>query len=233
MFKKLGLVVVGMAMLTGCGGSGPAGAEDKDKTPPAKIYSVKALKAALPTLDEVPNARELLEACPGSKDCVQVDGVTDNLSVGYELEPASPVDPERQEQFIGSDKAYVSVQRYGDESNAAASMASARKRHEERDGVIDIKPLVKADGATVPGERGEGTLTDIDRGEWSGYQLDTHLTLTYPGGEESEPRQDANAAVALGRYRLQVLVTLGGSFERGAASELATQLLDDYLERLG
>lgn len=232
MLKNFVLVVAGVALLTACGGEKPA---DKAEEPlPAKVYAAKDLEAALPSLDEMPHGRKLLKQCPGSKGCVAPTAGTDGWSVHFELEPASPIDRDREPSFVVDQGALVSVTRLASETDATARAAKFPKSHAKETGPFETKGEQKADKSYGPGLRGEGKVGDAKHGGWSGHQFDKKFVLFWLGGQESEPVQDASVTVAYGRYLISVLTVVSGyDVADGAALKLAGQLVDDYLERLG
>ncbi len=224
--------VVGLALilLAGCGGS----TETEQKAPaPPKVYSAAQLKAALPSVKDVPRGKELTSECPGGEGCFKPkDGISFSRSISLEL-PFTGAEAERAAKTGIADSVSLSVTQNTTAVAATTDYATERKKQTAFDGPFEVK-AEKAEQGYIFGLTGSGVLGDATVEGWPGYSIQRDIMLTnLEGGDEGAVR-DSQVSVRRGAVKLTVHVTSGqGERSLEECKTIVLQLAKDYLTRLG
>lgn len=234
-----------VTLLAGCGGASsqdtpaPTSTSSRPATSaaptPARDYTLKELKAILPSKAEVPGARSLLRSCPkkDSPFCPELDeGAA--VSVNFALDfPGSPkgADLERAaaEAFL-EDNASIDVWRHKSPAAAQKTMRTAEDAAAVYAGKYSIKEVRKGKYIT-PREQGTGTNEVLSLDGWEGYISSRSGSFGFQ--DKTMQRQSVDLRVAQGR--ITITVNVGADDDghpAGHAENLARTMLTDYLARL-
>lgn len=238
--RVLGAVLL-LAALTGCGGEDDARTPGPSAASTPAVYTAEELTAALPSADHVGNVESTRTRCPDDEDdpsCELFDGAEYLASVHHVLTPKSLGSDEEDEAAASvswlDDLAIVQATLHPSVGEREAVAEKWQAEREQFDGDFDTSPESFDGGGFLPGERGSGTVEDIEVEGWTGVVATRSHVLVAPDGRTSERRLETQIAVSQGgAERVHVLVDLRElGRDAGDAEDLARRILTDYIARL-
>lgn len=229
-----GLVGVLVAcLLLGCStgtGSGPA----PSPTPtPAPAYTVDQLLEAVPSVDQIEAAKDVVSTCPGDDRCGEAEGVTVVFGMAPSL--TSEEVNERYDSYVLAEDLRIEAQPAADDAAATDHLTKDRREAEAFVGDFHTDGEFTDDRSSYTfGFDGTGTLDDATVAGWTGFVNRRDEVFTSPdGNDDSGPmavtelhlRRGPTVIVAAAR-------TLADETGRDRADQLARGLAEQYLARL-
>jgi len=221
--------IAALVLVAACGSNPPA---DPEPSPTVAPLTIEQLTALLPTDTQLPEGAHDVKRCGPAKDCW--DGV-EASKVDFELEPPEDLanaDRERRANgFAFPESGTITVMVYPDKAAAEQAVATLRQEAEKKNGDFESE----ADGTEsrfTPGEKGHGTLTQVDRDGWTGFALSARTTFSAPDGDMTNPGLEHVTHLRAGSMTVRVQVWLSAGDDTGATDRIAEDLLDGFMRRL-
>lgn len=242
----LGAALAAAVLLAGCGGTNSSAAPDKAETPQAeptpRAHTFAELKTALPRATDVTGGLKITARCPDNKnDCyIRGDGPKRqwaSVTVGLRQPRIDELTLHaRTHPFDWSlnDDANVTVSQHPDDAAARAYLTSQRVGDDKLAGDFDEPVENIGKNGFVPGRKGHGKVADAEQDGWTGYSSTRTAIWRARNGSTSPAMQEARVFLRAGRNTVSVSALMwdeGRSTQE--ALELARQVVEDYLERLG
>ncbi len=201
---------------------------------PPRADTLDELEAALPEVEEVDGGATRLWTCSDEPErCV--DGEVGS-SIVLNSATGKPLEFQDDELDIPEQittKAFVAE----DDRDAAAHVDEERDRSAEYDGDFDVAPVQK-EGSYDFGQKGSGSLEDIELDGWKGLITDRRSQLYEPGA--SGPEEDADVflttllLISNGTTVVQVSTSLRGEMrDPDEGPRLVREAAGEYIARLG
>lgn len=221
---RTSVVALALAVVAGCGSSsGDEPAPKATTTAAPQTYTIEQARAALPSLEQIPDAEEYLLRCPGGDGCPKGSS---NGVVAAKVKSATPAAGEVADAYT-LDIVNINVVVQDDGTEITKAQTRSRKGDEVYDGAYDIGEK-KVETGTVPPEKGTGTVADFESGAFTGYRVDRVQEFRLDGG-----LQLSYINVVSGNLLVTVQTRLAGEGRAaGTSGTIAEDLLDDVLERL-
>lgn len=224
-------------VLAGCGftSDGPRAPSSTTPAPP-RTFALGELEAALPGADDVPNGSKATVQCPGKDDCPAGEAsVTITLA-----EPAAVAeDDQAGKKSIFADQVLVTATVAENPEDAAARLKNVRDDNQKYAGDFDIAPVEnKKEKSYTFGEKGTGSVEDVELATWSGLET-TRRSHLYDLGDTAPNADDESLAtttvlVVKGRTVVMVTVSLKiDDVDQLPGPDIARQVAQEYLQRLG
>lgn len=235
---RLWTTALALILLAGCGGGSSSEAEKPTKATttapaPAKDYSLEQLKAALPDEKSSPEILKVGIVCPGGDEAACAGAKDAETARAYlDLKPSAAGAPAVSGPMAGiTDSLTLTATRFDSPEAATKEQDSARAATADYDGSYDLDEKVVGEGRRIA-EKGTGSVEDLESGGWTGLIASRAGTGDYDG--TSLTLQNTFISVLSGRVRitLDVVADVEGRPE-GFTDEIAREVLDDYLKRLG
>lgn len=235
MLKRLVVLVVGAALVAGCGGGGSASDDTEPTKAAPRSYTIAELAAALPGKDDVAGVSGVEYTCPKRKDRCPAPDEGERVGVALTIVPAgdNPADAEKAaNKSLFGNSTSLSAWRHESPSKAAKSLAESLATDKKFNGAYRVKQKGDPKTGATPAEKGKGTLKTLQIGSWKGYSLGRHGSMTFQGTSES--RLIATAEVVRGNVTASIYLNVQGDGRPADfADKLARKVLGDYLKRLG
>lgn len=238
MISRLGVgVVVGLVVLSACG-SPSSDADPVRETPadPPRSWTDGELAAALPTVDDVPEADELEAGCPSvGEGCLDADGVESHTSVSFTLQPPAAEQSQAEADLAGHSVAEgldLSAYRFEDVAAAEAFVAETADDTEFEES-FSTEAVDLGEGRYEPGLTGTGVLEPVEVGDFTGAVKARALALVDRDGDAGLPFLDVFTSVGLGTTVVTCVAVAWPEY-RGddGARDLCEETIAGYVERL-
>ena len=225
------LSVVLALVLTGCGG--PSGS-DGGRSDRAPASTALASPSSTPyALSEATAARAIRAVkappgfgspsrCPGAKGCTPPEKA---MEWGRSTKFDGPRIPGGNgfRSFL-----YAFVTQYESPARATTVAKGITRQEQKYDGTF-TQPLEPGEGDRyLPGEKGRGTVTELNQDGWSGIYRDARFTYSFRDHPDSGPVHGERVLLTRGPW----LITLY-SMRPGAVPRTLPGVLDDLLPALG
>lgn len=197
-------------------------------------YPAAQLEDALPSVEQVPDGKEVVLRCPGSESCFDAEN-SESWSVQISMKgPVPAVDRERAKQASELDDfVVVSVDKYGGAVAAAAALKQSRERAAESEGEFSSEAEDIEGGGYTMGMTGTSTVDEATFGRWAGFVNIRNFALTNLDGSTEGRLREARVQVARGPIIVSATVAKSAeTAEAGESEMLARALVSDYLARL-
>lgn len=219
--------------LLGCSTGTGSGPEPSPTPTPAPAYTVDQLVEAVPPVDEIDAATDVVSSCPGDEGCDEVDGVT----VVFEVPPSLTSDEinERYDAYVLAEDLRVEAQPAADDAGAADILTEDRQEAEAFVGDFHTDGEFTEDRSSYTfGFDGTGTLDDATVSGWTGFVSRRDEVFTSPdGNDDSGPMAVTELHLSSGPTVIVAAArTLGDETGRDRADQLARGLAEQYLARL-
>jgi hypothetical protein len=242
-FLALGLAFGLSACGTGQGSDRrPAAARSTSPSPKPPIdtgrrFTLAELNAALPSAGDIDGARRIESRCRFGKAtdlCQQAKETTyAKVVLSTDHKPNLGTDNHSGSRYWRSEEFSVSVDRYVNPAAAAKGMVGQYDNVKDFQGRYSTKAVKVKDGQTWGG-RGVGHITRDGFLGLRSVEADVRLQDVDLDGNVSKKIQIAIAAVSWGRYRVVTRVIFFDAHHApDDARKAVSQLVEDYLERLG